>query len=145
MSTKIQINSLAALERLIGGDSEMEIEIRNSIVQEFGKKHLRALIDPLRNYYYSELSGLIANEVKEAIYKEYNSINNNTLNTSTKEHIKAQVAIAVDKEIWSKSMEKINEIADNIESEITKYLTDKGVETIVNDRVRKIVREKFNI
>jgi len=103
------------------------------------------LIDPLRNYYYSELSGLIANEVKEAIYKEYNSINNNTLNTSTKEHIKAQVAIAVDKEIWSKSMEKINEIADNIESEITKYLTDKGVETIVNDRVRKIVREKFNI
>ena len=45
MSTKIQINSLDALERLIGGDTEVEIEIRNSIVQEFVKKHLKALVN----------------------------------------------------------------------------------------------------
>lgn len=43
MSTKIQINSLAALERLIGGDTELEIEIRNNIVQEFTKKHLKQI------------------------------------------------------------------------------------------------------
>ena len=41
MSTKIQINSLEALERLIGGDTELEIEVRNSIVQEFAKKYLK--------------------------------------------------------------------------------------------------------
>ena len=35
----LQINSLKALERLIGGDSELEIGVRNSIVQEFSKKH----------------------------------------------------------------------------------------------------------
>lgn len=44
MSTKIQINSLEALERLIGGDTNVEIEIRNSIVQEFAKKHLKAMV-----------------------------------------------------------------------------------------------------
>lgn len=43
MSTKIQINSLEALERLIGNDTELEIQVRNNIVQEFAKKHLKAI------------------------------------------------------------------------------------------------------
>lgn len=42
---KIQINNLAALERLIGGDTELEIEIRNNIVQEFTKRHLKGLVE----------------------------------------------------------------------------------------------------
>lgn len=42
---KLQINSLQALERLIGGDTNVEIEIRNNIVQEFAKKHLKALVN----------------------------------------------------------------------------------------------------
>lgn len=42
---KLQINSLAALERLIGGDTEVELEIRNNIVQEFAKKHLKPIAD----------------------------------------------------------------------------------------------------
>ena len=43
MSTKIQINSLDALERLIGGDTELEIEVRNSVIQKFAEKHLKPL------------------------------------------------------------------------------------------------------
>lgn len=45
MSTKIQINSLAALERLIGGEEETEIEIRRSIIKEFANKHLKELAE----------------------------------------------------------------------------------------------------
>jgi hypothetical protein len=44
MSIKIQINSLKALERLIGGDNEIEIEIRNNIVQEFSKRYLKSIV-----------------------------------------------------------------------------------------------------
>lgn len=45
---KIQIASLEALERLIGNDNELEIELRSSIVQDFTKKHLKALaLDPV--------------------------------------------------------------------------------------------------
>lgn len=40
---KLQINSLEALERLIGGDTEVELDIRNSVVQAFAKKHLKPL------------------------------------------------------------------------------------------------------
>lgn len=39
----LQINSLAALERLIGGDSEIEIDIRNSVVARFVAKNIRPL------------------------------------------------------------------------------------------------------
>jgi hypothetical protein len=44
MAIKIQLNSLDSLERLIGGDSEIELSIRNNIVQEFTKKHLKSLV-----------------------------------------------------------------------------------------------------
>ena len=64
---KIQINNLAALERLIGGDSELEIEIRNSVVQDFTKKHLKPIATEafLTNYAYA-----LAKQVKAEIEKE---------------------------------------------------------------------------
>ena len=40
---KIQINSLEALERLIGNDKEMEISVKQSILNEFAKKHLKSI------------------------------------------------------------------------------------------------------
>lgn len=39
----IQINSLDALERLIGGDAEVEIDIRQSVVERFVRKHLKGI------------------------------------------------------------------------------------------------------
>jgi len=42
---KIQIASLAALERLLGNDTELEIDIRNSVVQAFATKHLKAVVN----------------------------------------------------------------------------------------------------
>ena len=44
-SVKLQLNSLEALEKLIGGDTQLELELRSSIVQEFTKRHLKALAD----------------------------------------------------------------------------------------------------
>lgn len=41
----IQINSLEALERLIGGSSELEMDIRNNVVARFAEKHLRPLAE----------------------------------------------------------------------------------------------------
>jgi hypothetical protein len=40
---KIQINSLEALERLLGGDAALEIDVRASIAAAFAEKHLRSL------------------------------------------------------------------------------------------------------
>lgn len=45
MSVKLVIGTRAALERLIGGDSEIEVEIRNGIVQDFAKRYLKSIAD----------------------------------------------------------------------------------------------------
>lgn len=41
---KIEL-TLPALERLIAGDSEIEIGLRKGVVMEFAKKHLQGLVD----------------------------------------------------------------------------------------------------
>lgn len=41
--TKVFVSS-AALERLIGGDSELEINLRRQIAENFAKHHLKALV-----------------------------------------------------------------------------------------------------
>jgi len=64
MSTKIQINSLEALERLIGNDNELEIEIRNSIVANFTKKYLKDLAK-------SDLMTDTAKAIQEEIKTEF--------------------------------------------------------------------------
>ncbi len=40
MSTKIQINSLKALETLLNGDPEFSVEFRKSVLLEYEKKHI---------------------------------------------------------------------------------------------------------
>ena len=85
---KLQLDS-SALERLIGGDSEVEVEIRNSIAQAFAKRHLKGVIeerylDELKkeicDYFWGfnsnryelkpEVKQMIANEVKKVIGEE---------------------------------------------------------------------------
>lgn len=59
---KIQINSLAALERLIGGDSQLEFEIRNSVADNFASKYFKSVVDvKLRK----ALDDKVTKEVKE--------------------------------------------------------------------------------
>lgn len=40
----IQLNSLEALERLIGSDDQLEIAVRNSVISTFTSKHLKGLV-----------------------------------------------------------------------------------------------------
>lgn len=43
MSIKIQINSVEALERLLGNDQELEVEVRKSVVEAFGKSFVKSV------------------------------------------------------------------------------------------------------
>lgn len=42
-TVKIQINHLDALVRLIGNNSDLEVELRNNVVDKFEKKYLKGL------------------------------------------------------------------------------------------------------
>lgn len=95
---KIQLNSLEALERLIGGDSELEIDIRNSVAQAFAKKHLKRIISeemldkikndvdrelrddlfnkdvPGKSWLYGTIKNDLKREIKKAVESEVKSI-----------------------------------------------------------------------
>jgi hypothetical protein len=110
----IQINNLEALERLIGGDTEVEVEVRNCVVQKFAEKHLK----PLTN----------APEVKKAI-------------GSIVDHIREQITEKVSADIatfktgWTGYINEIK-LKPEIKSEI-----DSQVKNIVDDRIRNTVDE----
>lgn len=150
---KIQINSLEALERLIGGDTDLEIEVRNSVVQDFTKKHLKALAT-------SEVVSLqnkaCIQEIKDEFFvtvkERWNTIVKfnptivdklkRDLIYSAERNLRKTVSDAL-KEIdyKTKITNQINHACDYIVSE----LTDKVLENRLNKLVDERLKQKLNI
>lgn len=118
MSTTIQINSLQALERLIGNDNNVEIQLRNSIVQEFVKKHLKHianddLITNTKKAVTSEITAQFFDEIKT------NSFWNNKI------VFKPGILDEVKKELQIKAREELSELISQIVEEQKVYDTIK--------------------
>ena len=148
---KIQLNSLEALERLIGGDTEVEFEIRNSIVQEFTKKYLKGLVNET-----------IANDViKEAVRQARNEIAEKLFTTSkinfySKTVLKKEIAEAFIQDIKSDLYKEIYEelnlpevkkqllaTAEWAKSEALKKYTDERVYAEISEKIRKELLSKL--
>lgn len=61
MGVRLELDG-QALERLIGGNSEIEMHLRKNIVEEFAKKHLRSLVNAEA---YGELTKAWTAEIKQ--------------------------------------------------------------------------------
>lgn len=138
MSDKLvlQINSFPALEAFLGGDTEVEIALRNSIVQEFSKKYLknvaadlatphikRLLDEALREFYegayltqinFSENARLA---IRVLISKQFNQLIEGIVE---QERQKAEIALAArlieitDKLVADYPPAKLNNIVDEL-------------------------------
>lgn len=148
---KIQLNSLEALERLIGGDTEVEFEIRNSIVQEFTKKYLKGLVNET-----------IANDViKEALRQARNEITEKLFTTSkinfySKTVLKKEIAEAFIQDIKSDLYKEIYEelnlpevkkqllaTAEWAKMEALKKYTNDRVYAEISEKIRKELLSKL--
>jgi hypothetical protein len=96
--TTIQINSLEALERLLGGDSQLEIDLRHSVVEAFARKHLKALttldaVSSAARQLRSEFEAQLRRDTQELVGKEISSWNDRRIELSPalKEKIRAEV------------------------------------------------------
>lgn len=69
----LQINSAAALERLIGGDNEMEVALRRSIVAEFIKNHLDALAKAAVRDDLNRMERMVQEAVRRHVVEESGS------------------------------------------------------------------------
>jgi Glu-tRNA(Gln) amidotransferase subunit E-like FAD-binding protein len=123
---KIQINSLEALERLIGGDSELEIELRNSIIQSFTNKHLKGIANTILDKGFAKD---FEKELKENFFSaKENGIFSMRLQNKYKE--------LVDKEVTNGISVMIRE---SIRTIVTKELVHDAIKNRVNYEVHRIV------
>ena len=121
MGIKIQINSLEALERLIGGDNELEISIRDNIVQEFTNKYLKGLVNSDK---IKEASWSINQKIRNCVEETY--LSGAYLKPEIINNIRKEVKDYVDKCLHSYLDDEINkELRSLIETRIQK-LTGSG-------------------
>ena len=126
---KIPINSLEALERLIGGDNELEISIRDNIVQEFTNKYLKGLVNSDK---IKEASWSINQKIRNCVEETY--LSGTYLKPEIVNNIRKEVKDYVDKCLHSYLDNEINkELRSLMETRIQK-LTDSGE---MEDRILK--------
>ncbi len=148
---KIQINSLEALERLIGNNTDVEIEIRNNIVQEFTKKHLKALVnDSLINKTVSEVNAELQKTINSKLEESIATISRNgyyntvvTLKPEIIDKVKDFVRDTIDTEIQQAVdvAMKTWKMDSNIEDRVNKkfaYYTDEHVKQVVRQKLSDV-------
>lgn len=155
---KIQINSLEALERLIGDDKEMEISVKQSILSEFAKKHLKSIanseaMETLKREVLKELKetgfyGLLKKiESKDMFYREFT-----LLTSETKELIKKQVKDEVDSLISEEIAkirggivqdinDRLNLMALSVSQCIREEIQKETLDKLVQKKLRDLIKE----
>ena len=132
MATKIQINSLQALERLIGGDTELEMEVRNSVAQNFSKKYLKGVIDEK-----------IIKLIDKAVAEELGVVNwpfdiKGVAKKRVDEYVEKAVAEEFNKKLNIALTEKLSTIAKKL-----KELLKENLEEEVYDEMKEAVLRKL--
>jgi len=119
---RLQLDS-SALERLIGGDTEIELELRNGIANEFAKRHLRSIIN---DNGFKAFIGKEADEAKKET-KRY-----------IEEHISKRPALGKPEELNAKIKKHID---DYIANE-AKIVIEQAVKEI-NKTIEDIAQARF--
>lgn len=117
MSVKIQINSIEALERLIGGDSAFEIEVRNSVVQDFSKKHLKAVAQVIET---DEIRRLIRDELRTGYSQRLKAEDRDKVK-SVLHPIIAEIVRDIVREQRDELQEMVNKRFDDLQYELRRF------------------------
>jgi len=157
MSVKLQINSLQALERLIGGDSELEFEIRQSVVENFTKKHLTTIANSEliknasaavkteihRTFFDTVISGSGWNSSEQIVFKkEYLDNLKYELTYSAKQTLNKVVEDVIEE---AKTKEKIEAALDTAANYIVNTLTESNLTARLNRMVDAKLKERLGL
>lgn len=143
----LQINSLPALERLIGGDTELELDIKHSIIEVFSKKYIKNLvtdtaIERVGKLVTKELDGQLIEEVRHSWSTSYR------LTDSTKKIFEGEFESLLTKRIVELIQEliKTKDINSQIEKLLedqTDYIINKLSDSILEDKLNRLVEKRL--
>lgn len=129
--------TVPALERLLGGDTEVEVEIRKSIVHEFSKRHLSAVAKEV----YSDIEAAktqIRNQVlgdMGAVKMEAWSSGRYKLTSEATEAIKISVRGLIHEEVVKATREVWNEVAEEVAKNVKKCY-DREALVLLKEQVK---------
>jgi len=134
MSIKIQLNSIEALERLIGGDNKIELEIRNNIVQEFTKRRLKSLV----NHEFEK------NVVKKAFAQLLDGVYSwgIKMTDSQKNTVKELVRNVASEAVKTEATEFFATYKNEIKK-IVKTLLPRFIQGEISVQIREIIKDKL--
>lgn len=116
----IQINNLAALERLLGADSELTTSIRSSVAEAFAKKHMVNLVEREFSQKEAAMKQLVAEEVaRYCLQKTRDSTSWAPiveLTPSVKEKIKLEVSTVMTEELTKQRAEITTALVKELET-----------------------------
>ena len=141
---KLQLNSVSAVERLIGGDTTAEVELRQAIAEEFSKRHLKSLVN-------TEAMQVIKDQIIKEFRYNYGTytapqivtdIIKETTNKLIAQIIHSEVSKIIEENKWIETMNKIvREQSDYIVNQLSEATIDRRLNLLVD----KKIKEKLNI
>ena len=137
MGTKIQINSLKALEQLLHANPEVKMEIRKSVLKEYEKKHaLPSIVARIEELSRKEVDGLMGST---SYYGTH------TLKKKHKDLIKEMVNAQVSSQLHKIVAELFGEacLPEKITGMVEKQVTDEVLRQTrvdVQDRIKKSLK-----
>lgn len=157
---------LPALERLIGGDSDVEVELRQGVVTSFAKRHLKEVINSgVLEPYFRNISQALTEELKALIPLEQKKIQkegrwgssygwrlvpgnpwNDKVIEAVKAHAKASIKELVDESFtaaWEETKVACLERIDRNHKTLLK-LVSKEVEKQVSSRFQAEVKAEVD-
>lgn len=138
----LQINSLAAMERLIGGTTDVEVDIRNSVVQKFAEKHLTAVANsPIIERTANEIKQNIDKQIAEKCEREIGTVKRNYYGSVESVKLNTAVTDEIDKQVRAK-IDAI--IAKAVQSALDKFTASKDLESKVQERFAYYANDIIN-
>ena len=150
MSVKIQINSKDALERLIGEDDTMEIEVRNSAMAAFAQGAVKSVVNAdkirdeiiaLKEQALKEVERVALDEIGMSKYRNSYSINDaqrRKIKSAVKTEFYAIVHECVERFFEKNDVEKI--INHYVDTRVT-LMTRNAVKDYYGSKILEIVAQ----
>lgn len=157
---KLIISNPDVLDRLIGGDTELELELRQCAAAEFAKRHLKSIINDekliqLEKNIKKDFNRALKNE-KEELLKEFGAYKRQgsyfaefVLDDNIKAKIKSSILVQTENYINSLVKEYMNtkEFKQQIQNTIITYLnqTMQKVTNTLAEKAAKLISEVSNL
>jgi len=143
------------LERLLGDDTEVNLELKNRIVNEFAKKHLKALVNTEAMYIVeksirADIEKFLLNSVADRVQKNYST--SFTIKPALLEDARRQLDISIEDEVKKCVQESmlsvlpmVNDAIEiavtKIENQLTEQILSGKIDQLVTHRMESVIKK----